>query len=120
MNLLLFWEVDASQVSGLQQGFAEESLLPLSRGKADSIHRHGETTSSSDAGLWPDVGRDFFIKATPCQAVCLVQCRITALELGDTAPPNAALQEADESQLQAIPCGKRLPSAGVPTVFLPL
>lgn len=96
----------------------QKKACSVHRGNADSILRRDENTSSSDAGLWPDVGRDFFIKATSRQAVCPVQCRITVLELGGSSPPNAALQEADESQLQAVPCGKRLPSAGVPTAFL--
>lgn len=96
----------------------QKKACSVHRGNADSILRRDENISSSDAGLWPDVGRDFFIKATSRQAVRPVQCRITVLELGGSSPPNAALQEADESQLQAIPCGKRLPSAGVPTAFL--
>lgn len=87
---------------------------PLSRGNADSILRHDDNTSFSDAGLWPDVGRDFFIKAASCQAVCLVQCRITALELSGASPPIAALQEADESHLEAIPCGKSFPALASP------
>lgn len=115
VSLLLVWEVDASQASGLQQESAEESLLrEWVGGNADSILRRDDNTSSTDVGLWPDVGRDSFIKATSRQAVCLVQGRITALELGGASPPIAALQEADESHSQAIPCGKSFPALASP------
>lgn len=83
---------------GCSRGLKKKACS-VNRGNTDSVLRHCEDTSSAHAGLWPDVGRDLCIRATSNQAVCLAQCRVMALELGGASPPNAALQEADESHL---------------------